>query len=116
MGLAAALAAPGRDTIRLVSKRRQRPADKPQPRAPMSPAQIATAAYTLALLQASDDGADPYENARAVGAGGARDALWSQHAPPAPRPPLNRIEEQRARRLGSSPSRQAPAPGSGVSR
>ena len=44
-----------------MAKRRQRPADKPEPRPPMSPAQIATAAYSLALLQARDDGADLYE-------------------------------------------------------
>jgi hypothetical protein len=55
MGLDAARTAPGRDTIRLVSKRRTPAVEPPEPRAPMSPAQIATAAYSLAILQAHDD-------------------------------------------------------------
>ena len=58
MGLVAARAAPGRDTIRLVSKRRKHPRPElPEPRAPMSPAQIASAAFGLAILQAHDDAA-----------------------------------------------------------
>ena len=36
-------------------KRRQPSAEPPEKRAPMSPAQIASAAYSLAILQAHDD-------------------------------------------------------------
>ena len=59
MSPGSARAAPGRDTIGFVSKRRQRtpaePQDRPEPRPPMSPAEVATAAYSLAILQAHDD-------------------------------------------------------------
>ena len=42
-------------------KRRKPPADRPEPRAPMTAPQIATAAFGLSLIQAKDDGADVYE-------------------------------------------------------
>jgi hypothetical protein len=57
MWLQAMRAVPGRDTIGFVSKRRQRPADKPEPRPPMSPGEVATAAFGLAILQVHDDAA-----------------------------------------------------------
>ena len=40
-----------------MAKRRQRPADKPEPRPPMSPGEVATAAFGLAVLQVHDDAA-----------------------------------------------------------
>ena len=55
--LIAARTASGRDTIRLVSKRRTPSVEPPEKRPPMSPAQIASAAYSLAILQAHDDAA-----------------------------------------------------------
>ena len=42
-------------------KRRKTPAERPEPRAPMTSAEIATAAFGLSLIQAKDDGADVYE-------------------------------------------------------
>ena len=53
--LIAARTASGRDTIRLVSKRRTPSVEPPEKRPPMSPAQIASAAYSLAILQAHED-------------------------------------------------------------
>ena len=40
-----------------MSKRQKPPADLPEKRGPMSPAQIASAAFGLAILQAHDDAA-----------------------------------------------------------
>lgn len=42
-------------------KRRKPPADRPEPRAPMTAPQIATAAFGLSLIPGQDDGTDVYE-------------------------------------------------------
>jgi hypothetical protein len=44
-----------------MSKRPKPPADLPEKRPPMSPGEIATTAFRLALLQAHDDNVDVYE-------------------------------------------------------
>lgn len=58
MSLETVRVASGHDTIWPVSKRRKSPRPElPEPRPPMSPAQIASAAYNLAVLQVHDDAA-----------------------------------------------------------
>jgi hypothetical protein len=44
-----------------MSKRQKTPSERPEPRPPMTPGQIASGAFGLALLQCRDDQADPYE-------------------------------------------------------